>query len=237
MDNAYIPFSFKDGKQAKGMYIDVLKAVFRKMPDFEVSLTPIPWSRGKVMMKKGQGFGLAPAFFHGHDWPYLYPYSLPFYTETIEAICHEGTLKKTARKNWPDDYIGLKIGNVNGFDGWGGEKFRALVKEKKIAYFEVGGSEALIKMVESKRADCIMMEDKAFDFVLRKLKNSNKKGKSFGSNLVKSAIIGQDPVYIGYSKKKLDLQDSLKFRQAFDSALYLMLKNGEVEKIMDAYKD
>ena len=239
VDDAYIPYSFSDNGTPKGIYIDVLKAAFAKMDDqFTVTLVPVPWTRGKKMMEEGTGYGLTPAFFHGHDWPYLYPYSLPFYTETIQAICTPPTLD-TARANWPDDYIGLRIGNVKGFDGWGGEKFHQLVKDGQIKYQEAKGSEANLLKLVNNRVDCIMMEIGAYHYELERLNAIGKlKGTAFPEPVI-GALVGEDPVYIGYSKAMVDsgkVPHHRDFMQAFDSIIYQMGKSGEIEKIMRAYQ-
>ena len=239
-DDAYRPYSFQENGEVKGMYVDVLQAAFSKMKGFKVTLKTIPWKRGKKLMEVGKGFGLAPAFFHGHDWPYLYPYSLPFYTETIIAVCDEKHLQ-SPRNVWPDDYINLKIGNVSGYDGWGGEIFRKLVKQGKIKYEEAKGSQENISKLGRKRIDCIMMEEKTFDYEFTKIKHMGKYdegGKDV--KLKKGALIGSDPVYIGYSKtarEKGGYPFQFEFMQAFDSIIYQMGKSGEIKKIMDAYKD
>lgn len=239
VDGNYKPFSFGEQGKAKGMYIDVLKIAFSRMTGFQVKMVPIPWKRGKRMMEDGKGFGLTPAFFHGHDWPYLYPYSLPFYTETIVAVCN-AAIFDSPRPNWPQDYLGLRIGNVAGFDGWGGAEFRELVKQGKIKYEEAKGSKENIKKLIFKRLDCIMMEDKAFDYEFRQLKQAGDYKEGTHIKLGKGAIIGQDPVYIGYSKTartqgKYPFQ--FEFMQAFDSEIYKMIKSGEISKIMEAYQD
>jgi polar amino acid transport system substrate-binding protein len=237
VDDAYKPFSFEHNGQAKGMYIDVLTAAFSKMKDFKVTMKPVPWNRGKAMMEHGSGFGLAPAFFHGHDWRYLYPYSLPFYTETIIAVCSEGVLEQE-RPRWPEGYKGLAIGNVAGFDGWGGVEFRSLVKTEQIRYHETLSSDALIIMLVKKRVDCIMMENRAFDYGLNSLKESGKYSDDVHNKLVKTAVIGTDPVYIGYSESAIKTGKysyEYSFRKALDVIIYQMIKTGEVERIMDAY--
>jgi len=237
VDDAYKPFSYKgkDG-DAKGIYINVLKKAFSRMDGYHVELKPIPWKRGKHIMEAGDGFGLAPAFYHGHDWPYLYPYSLPFYTETVTAVCSEEVLA-TSRLNWPEDYIGLRIGNVAGYDGWGGVEFRKLVKAGKIKYQEAKGSAENILKLGAGRVQCIMMEDTAFDYAYGKLKLSGKYNERM-ARIRKGAIIGVDPVYIGYSKTarlKGTYPFQFDFMQAFDSEIYKMTKSGEIKKIMSEY--
>jgi len=230
VDNNYPPFSFSDKKQAKGMYIDVLNAAFSKMKGFKINIIPIPWKRGKSLMAKGEGFALAPAFFHAHDWEYLYPYSLPFYTETIIVACNANVMTHP-RANWPNDYKGLTIGNISGFDGWGGKKFRALVEKSEINYAEIKSSTTLVKMLINKRHDCILIEDKVFQYLVKQ--------ETLTNPIIKGAIIGKDPVYIGYSEKYLQngkQPNQYEFRKQFDSTIYKMKKSGEIDKIMNAYQ-
>lgn len=237
VDDGYKPFSYKENDQAKGIYVKILKAAFLQMKNFNVKIVPIPWNRGKKMMKEGDGFGLAPAFFHAHDWFYLYPYSLPFYTETIVAVCTKAVLKQK-RANWPQDYQGLTIGNVAGFDGWGGKLFRTFVKEGKIKYRTSNSSEALIKMLTRKRHDCIMMEKLAFEIEIKRLEKVGVYDPSIHEKLLIGAVIGTDPVYIGYSETAIKNDKypyANKFQKDFDVIMYKMLKNGEVKRIMDNY--
>lgn len=239
VDDSYKPYSYAKDQKPMGMYIDVLKTAFSRMEGFDVTMKPIPWKRGKKLMEQGKGFGLAPAFFHGHDWPYLYPYSLPFYTEKIIAVLTERN-GNTPRNDWPDDFIGLRVGNVAGFDGWGGDKFHALVKERKILYHEVGGSEQIIRMLAAERLDCIMMEEGAFDHQLKRMKKSGLYDEKKHAKLIKGPTIGTDPVYIGYSEpaiKKGNYPYAYKFQKAFDVTLYRMIKNGEIPRIMKNFRE
>ena len=237
VDDAYAPYSYrgKDGK-AKGFYIEILNKAFARMSGFKVTLEPVPWKRGKKLMETGEGFGLAPAFFHGHDWPYLYPYSLPFANETIISVCHAQELVKP-RSHWPDDYVGLRVGNVEGFDGWGGQAFYALVKAGKIQYEEAKGSVENIIKLGLGRVQCIMMEENAFDLEYSTLKKSGDYDAEKFHSLKKGAFIGIDPVYIGYSKKALESGKypfHNEFRQAFDSEIYKMTRSGEIKKLLES---
>jgi polar amino acid transport system substrate-binding protein len=230
VDDAYHPYSFLRNGKAQGIYIDVLKTAFSKMKKFSVKLDPIPWNRGKEMMEQGKGFALTPAYFHGHDWPYLYPYSLPFYNETVVVACTNKVIRKT-RSSWPYDYVGLIIGSVAGFDGWGGQAFRQLVKKNKIKLHEVQSSEALIRMLIKKRVDCIMMEKGALFHII-------KSNADVVTNFSISAELETDPVYIGYSEKALHMNTypfSQMFRKEFDIVIYSMKKSGEIDRIMRAY--
>ncbi len=104
VDDDYRPFSYAEDGEPKGIYIEILKTASSRLEGYNVQLVPIPWKRGKLMMERGQGFGLTPVFYHGHDWPYLYPYSISYYTETIIAVCRVSVFDRQ-RTRWPHDYV------------------------------------------------------------------------------------------------------------------------------------
>ncbi|WP_422376581.1 substrate-binding periplasmic protein [Roseibium sp.] len=236
VDDGYPPFSFEQDGAPAGIYIEVLKALIERLPDYDIRLQPVPWDRGKKMMETGSGFALAPAFFHGHDWPYLHPYSLPFYVETIRVMCQEPVLRDGRRRVWPQDFQNLSVGNVKGYDGWGGRAFREMIADRKISYFEAPTSRSLIKMGLAGRIDCLLMEETAFDIELARIrKTSNRRGME----LLKGPVSNSDPVYVGYSRPARE-QGKFPFRydfmQALDSQIYLMQTSGEIRKIIEEHQ-
>lgn len=232
-DDGYFPFSYEENGQAKGLYIDVLKEAFSRMDSFNVTLEPVPWKRGKFYMEQGQGFALTPAFYHGHDWGYLYPYSLPFNTETIITVFLKDNLTQQ-RNNIPDDYIGLKVGNIAGFDGWVPAEMKKLIDAGKIDLEESRNSEVQIRKLVAKRVDCIIMERLAFEFQLRKLQENGTIPKNIEFSY--QAVIGEDPVSIGYSESN-NPSYKYQFQKEIDNILYKMKKAGEFEKIFSEFEE
>ncbi len=235
VDDNYEPYSYVHKGRAVGLYINVLQAAFDDLSDFDVRMIPVPWQRGKLIMEKGEGLGLAPAFFHGHDWPYLYPYSLHFFEEKIITVCHADILN-TPRLNWPEDFIGLHVQNVVGFDGWGGEHFRELVAAGKILYSEARGVDNNILMLGLKRVDCILAEAFSFETTLERLKLTGAYHEgSRHAQLKVGPVVGLDPVYIGYSQPALEQGKYPffpKFSKDFDIALYKVKKSGRAARLM-----
>jgi polar amino acid transport system substrate-binding protein len=238
VDAAYEPFSYMDEKgEAKGVYIDMLRTAFSRMEGYNVKLTPIPWKRGQRIMEQGTGIGLAPVFYHGHDWPYLYPYSLSFYTETILAICDQEVLKQPL-PDWPHDYVGMRVSNVAGFDGWGGQEFRRLVDEGKIRYDTANGAAQNVMKLLKGRVDCIMMEENAFKILTKQIVESETYDERQDVKYEVGAVIGTDPVYIGFSKPARESGNwpfLFDFMQSFDSEIYKMIKSGEISRIFANY--
>ncbi|MBF0228669.1 MAG: transporter substrate-binding domain-containing protein [Desulfamplus sp.] len=234
-DDANPPFSYEENKEAKGIYVNIIKAVFDKMPEYDVAIKPIPWQRGKKMMEDGKGFGLATAYFHGHDWPYLYPYSLPFASDILNVYYLKDESMKD-RKVWPDDYKGLKIGRPMGYSGWGGPKFDEMVKNNTITLDEAKGITTQIMKLGGKRFDCMIMEQTTFNSEYHKLVKNGEYKSEWGEPKI-GIQISKNDVYIGYSKKAIEsglYPFHMDFMQKFDSELFKMILSGERDKILNA---
>lgn len=238
VDDAYKPFSYLEDKQVRGLYSDILRAASQNIPDFNIELKAIPWERGKHLVKTGAELAIAPVFFHGHDWPYLYPYSIPLYREDVALICNTKVKQSNSRK-WPAGYTEFSIGNMRGFDGWGGLEFRELVEQKSISYQEVGSAEQLILMVAMGRVDCILMEEFAFAYHMRIIRESNDIDSRGHLALFTAEIVGSDYTYVGYSEAAISsgkFPNQYEFRKALDIALYKMHKSGELSLVISKSK-
>ena len=94
-------------------------------------------------------------------------------------------------------------------------------------------------MLVKGRLDCIMMKERAFDYQYRQLKAVADYSDS-DVLPIKTAVIGTDPVYIGYSEKAINSGKypyAYRFKKTFDKVIYQMIKSGEVKSIMKAYRD
>jgi len=235
-DDSLQPYSYLENKELKGTYIKILKTVFDRMPDYDVTVTAVPWKRGKKLMESGKGFGLATAYFHGHDWPYLYPYSLPFASDVLNVYCTDEILK-TPRPIWPGDYKNLRIGRPSGFSGWGGPEFDEMVKAKKIKMEESKGSVTQILKLGAGRIDCMIMDQTTYNVEYHKALKDGRFHPKWKEPVL-SVEISRNEVYIGYSKKAIESGDypfHMDFRQKFDSELFKMIRSGERDKILNAY--
>jgi len=233
VDAGYYPLTYNEYGVAKGIYVDFLKIAFSRMENFNVTIEAVPWQRGKTLLQTGEGFALAPPFYHGHDWEYIYPYSIQFNTENIVAITLANDNTPDTLK-WPEEYLGTVVGNVAGFDGYGGEEFRKLVAEGKINLDETENVFTHIQKLVNHRVDYIMMNDAIFEYQVKKMRDESEL-----DNLVQfkiTSIIGSDPVYLGYSEN-YNAPYEYEFRKAFDNEVYKMIKSGEIEEIMNAFEE
>lgn len=236
--DAYEPFSYSVNGEPMGVYVDILRAVFRHLSGFDIELKAVPWERGKMMMENGKALALAPAYFHAHDWGYLYPYSIPLLREDVALICH-AAVTNTANRRWPQDYTDLSVGNIRGFDGWGGMEFHQMVANKKIVYRELNSAEQLILLTAKRRLDCFLMEEFALAWNIKNLKETKKMSHSESLPLHKVHILGSDYSYIGYSEVAIQSGNfpyEYQFRKALDSTVYQMQKSGALDDVVDMSK-
>ena len=234
-DDALRPYSYSEKGKVKGTYVKIIRTVFDRMPEYDVKITAVPWKRGKKIMEKGKGFGLATAYFHGHDWPYLYPYSLPFASDVLNVYCTSETLQNP-RPEWPDSYKSLRIGRPSGFSGWGGPKFDEMVKAKTISLEESKGAVTQILKLGASRVDCIIMDQTTYNVEFHKAVKDGRFDSSWKEPVL-GVEISRNEVYIGYSKKAIESGKypfHMDFRQKFDAELFKMIRSGERDTILNS---
>lgn len=230
VDGNYAPLSYGHQYDVKGFYNDILKVAFSRMPEYHVNLKAVDWVEGRRLVEKGDAFALAPAYYHGHDWKYLYPYSIPIYTEHVVSVCQTSVIDRT-EMSWPSSFIGKRVGSIRGYDGWGGGEFKVLIQIGKIAYEETDTTEHLVQLLAKSSVDCIIIEEQVFRSEIEHQKLNRV-------DFSVAATVGYDHVYIGYSKAFLARhRDAVytDFMQAFDNEIYKMDKAGTIEDIKQRY--
>jgi len=235
VNDTHPPYSYLEDGEAKGIYIEVMKRISLRMEGYSIKYKPAPWPRVKEEIKHGRGFSFVGPYYHGHDWPYVWPYSLPIMDESVVVVCRDEVLK-TPRLQWPDDYLGLIIGNNTGYDGFGGAKFRDYVKEGKITLQEVKTTRQNILMLISGRADCYMVNRLSYAWEMKQLIEAGETKLYPNFSLTESLVISTDAVYMGFTDMDEGKYPFKKnFHQKFNNELYAMYKSNEIERITKEY--
>ena len=82
-DDDYAPYSYVEGGQFKGMYVEILKKAAQKLaPEYEVELQPRPWTRALAELQKGYAFALFPPGMK-NERAYIKPYSVPLDRKSV----------------------------------------------------------------------------------------------------------------------------------------------------------
>lgn len=240
------PFAFRDAQgQLTGVYIEIVKKAASRMPDYTASFSVVPWERAKNETKSGSAFAILPPYFHAHDWltdeepkrPYIWPYSLPLFTQHDVLICNEKVLNET-RTEYPEDFQGLKFAMWRG-DGRAGAVLTNMAEEKKISLHLLNNVESIIKFLLSERADCTVTSRIPFAWHVKQMKKIGNYQK-YGSNSVilkEALVVSSNDGYLGYTDVNAEKNFPFKkdFSIKFDIEIYKMKKSGEIQEIVERF--
>lgn len=232
-DASYRPYSWEEAGEFKGIYVDILTRAFVQMPDYQVSLLPVPWRRGLNMLDTGRAFALFPPYYYPNHRPYIQPYSTAIFTEKTILVCNK-KINSAKRDAWPEDYYGLTIGQSSGFL-LGGEAFLEAVKNKKIKMTESLRAEQNLLMVGTGRIDCYVNDELAIKTELKRIKASFDSFNVLDS-IDAGKIVSFENSYLGFTNinegKYPYKQDFIaQFNQIIDA----MKRNGEIDDIINKY--
>ncbi|MFW7523758.1 substrate-binding periplasmic protein [Vibrio ostreicida] len=153
-DNNIPPYSYYSDGKLVGIYPDIVRSVTSKMPNYDVTLKGVPWNRGLMLLKHGQGFALLPPYFLPDERPYIWPYSEPLFPEKVSIFCHKSVVDKLEHPiSWPSSFYGLRIGVNTGYN-LGDPRFWEAVESGHIKVQAAKTPEANILMLYNKRNDC-----------------------------------------------------------------------------------
>lgn len=237
------PFAFRDEKgNLTGVYIEIVKKAVSQMPAYSVSFKVVPWARAKKAVELGKAFAILPPYFHAHDWltetephrPYIWPYSLPLFTQHDVVICNKDVLT-VRRKIFPDDYAGLRFVMWRG-DGRAGMEFAKMVKDNAISLHELNSIKDTIPYLLINRADCTVTDQTSFEWFAKKV-NASGEYKDTNAILKQNSIISSNEGYLGYTDIEAEKNFPFKkdFAIKFDIEIYKMRKNGDIQKIVDRF--
>ncbi|OMH39387.1 ABC transporter substrate-binding protein [Motiliproteus sp. MSK22-1] len=235
-DNSYPPYSYSENGEVKGLYAQILKVAFSRMPDYAIKIQAVPWKRGLRMLESGTGFALYPPYFHLQKRPYIWPYSLPILDERVVVFCQDKVLSENPRSRWPKDYYGLTIGINAGFH-LGGEEFWQAVNNGKIKVIETNSNSQSLNVLGLGRTDCYINDRLSIQMELKRLESQGKYAPGDKhAHLVEGATITLEQGFLGYTDRdngKFAFKPD--FQKQFDVQIYEMRRSGELQNIIDQF--
>lgn len=222
-DENYPPYSYVENNQLKGIYVDIIKELDKRINEFEIVLKPVPWVRGLKEIESGEAFALIAPWYRPVERPYMI-YSEPLLKEELVIV----TFNEKNAQIWPKDFEGKKIGKNRGF---------SILDEKKIKNIVIeeanGTTENLQKLVNN-RLDFYINDRFSIMWELNRLVEKKLISKKYLESIKISYVLSSENSYIGYSKK-YQWKDKESFQKAMDTELNKMKIEGELEKIADKY--
>ena len=235
-DEGYPPWSYAENGKAAGVYADIVRAAFARMPGYRVTIKPVPWKRGMAMLEKGSGLALYPPYYNTRDEPWTWPYSLALYDEHVVAVCRKDVVVRRGAMKWPVDFYGLRIGNNAGFIV-GGEAFDQAVRDGKIHLEEARDTRSNVIKLGMGRVDCYINDRRSIEWTRNQLRREglyDEGGKH--AQLVEAAVIGQEQGFLGFTDRDQGrFPYKLDFVKQFNSVIYQMRRRGEIEAIAQEF--
>ncbi len=219
-DKGYPPYSYKDGKVAKGAYVDVIKAAFDKIPEYDVKFKAMAWKKVMTNARKGKVIGFFPPYFNKEREAWT-KFSEPILPETTVVFAKDKVNNKKVK--FPEDFLGLTVCMNRGFglSTMGGDKFAKMVDSGSIDIKWGNNNKVCLNQVKKNKADFYindqLIDTKKFPSIKRGLQAQKNNG------------------YIGFTLKgNYSYKDDV--RKKFNKVIVQMKKDGEVEKILKKYK-
>jgi polar amino acid transport system substrate-binding protein len=195
------------------------------------------WTQAISSVREGRVLGVVGPYFHAYDLSMMYPYSYPLAQETLVTVCRKDGLDLKANEaTWPEDYAGLKMGNIAGFTGWSSKALK-LRDANKMNFFEFPDVLVALRGVDMGTVDCSVFEQNLFVYY-----QNNPDKKYLNAELDNLQIVNQlnhQTSHVGYSQVFLNSNPDRSiqaFPQRFDAALIQLKRDGSLDAIYEKYQ-
>ncbi|MBN1971940.1 MAG: transporter substrate-binding domain-containing protein [Candidatus Delongbacteria bacterium] len=227
-DDSYSPYSYQEGSEARGIYVEILKKIFDKMDEYDVEIKANPWKRGLSYVETGKGFAIFPPYYN-EDRAKWGIYSDPILEEEVVVCGMNG--KQAKIENWPSDVHGKKFGLNNGFT-LGGKEFWDDVKAGKIIIEEAKSNSMNLGKLNLGRVDYYMNDKYAILWELTKMKAQGEIPQNTNADVLYS--VSKENGYLMFAKNG-DYPYRNDFIKKFNTVLNEMKNNGEITKVVSEY--
>jgi len=233
-DDAYPPYSYSENGEAKGIYYQILIKAFAQMPNYKVTIQPVPWKRGLKLLEKGAGFALYPPYKRSKERSYIEPYSTPILEEEVAAFCNSDTLKNTDSLVWPSSFRNLTIGINQGFST-GGEAFWKMVRRGDISVESANSNKQNILKLLLRRVDCYINDRGSILWGLKTIRGDNQYSNMEFSDIEEKTTISSEYGHLGYTKHASYYPFKQSFIKNFNHVIEKMLNDGSIEQISNQF--
>ena len=233
-DAGYPPYSYAENGEAKGLYNDILREVFARMPDYRVSIRPVPWPRGLAELARGSSFALFPPYYRPQERPWM-DYSRPILEESVVTFVRSASVQQRALHDFPAAYAGLRIGLNRGFSIIVDPRYALMLAEGALQQSFAKDNRTNLLQLRQGRID-VYINDRLS--ILWELQRMNEEGLT-GSKLdwlVEGSKLSSEHGYLGYTRlnaQAYPYKDD--FMQRVDTALAELQNDGSIARLARRY--
>ena len=233
-DAGYPPYSYVENGEAKGLYSDILREVFARMPGYRVSIRPVPWPRGLAELARGSSFALFPPYHRPQERPWM-DYSRPILEESVVTFVRSASVQRRALHDFPAAYAGLRIGLNRGFSIIVDPRYDLMLAEGALEQSFAKDNRTNLLQLRQGRID-VYINDRLS--ILWELQRMNKEGLT-GSKLdwlVEGTKLSSEHGHLGYTRLNAQAYPYKEdFMQRVDAALVELQRDGSIARLARRY--
>jgi polar amino acid transport system substrate-binding protein len=234
-DASYPPYSYVENDEAKGLYSDILRAAFARMPGYQVSIRPVPWPRGLAALEKGKAFALFPPYHRPVERPWM-DYSRPILEESVVAFVRTELAQQRAIADFPAAYAGLRIGLNRGFNTIAAPSYKTMLATGEVTQRYATDSRTNPLQLRGKRID-VYINDRLS--ILWELQQMRSEGLFAGGGLnwlTEGPTLSSEYGHVGYTRiNEQAYPYKQDFMQQLDHVLLTLEQDGSIIRMAQRY--
>ncbi|HUE92297.1 substrate-binding periplasmic protein [Pseudomonas sp.] len=234
-DAGYPPYSYDVGGEAKGLYSDILRAAFARMPEYRVHIRPVPWARGLAELAKGRALALYPPYFRPGERPWM-DYSRPILREKLVVFVRAEVARVLPEERFPQAYRGLRIGQNSGFIKIRDPDYQSMLAKGELRQIYSKDNRTSLAMLYRGRLDAYINDRRSVLWELNRMQRDGVFGGKGLDWVVEGPWLSGEEGHLGYTRVNAaayPYKDD--FKQRLDAILADMEREGSIVRLARRY--
>ena len=234
-DASYPPYSYAENGEAKGLYSDILRAAFARMPGYRVSIRPVPWPRGLAALEKGTAFALFPPYYRPVERPWM-DYSRPILEESVVAFVRSELAQQRAIEDFPAAYAGLRIGLNRGFNIIAAPDYKRMLAAGQVQQSYASDNRTNLLQLKRQRIDVYINDRLSILWELQQMRDQDLLGNAGLDWLVEGPRLSSEHGHLGYTRLNPQTYPYKQdFMQRLDQVLLDLEADGSIARLAAHY--
>lgn len=234
-DASYPPYSYAENGEAKGLYNDILRAAFARMPGYRVSIRPVPWPRGLAALEKGTAFALFPPYYRPVERPWM-DYSRPILEESVVAFVRSELAQQRAIEDFPAAYAGLRIGLNRGFNIIAAPDYKRMLAAGQVQQSYASDNRTNLLQLKRQRIDVYINDRLSILWELQQMRDQDLLGNAELDWLVEGLRLSSEHGHLGYTRLNPQTYPYKQdFMQRLDQVLLDLEADGSIARLAAHY--
>jgi polar amino acid transport system substrate-binding protein len=234
-DAGYPPYSYAEGGEAKGLYHDILRAAFARMPGYRVRIRPLPWARGLAELASGRAFALYPPYYRPSERPWM-DYSRPILREKLVVFIRAEVARTLPDGRFPQAYSGLRIGQNRGFINILDQDYQIMLAKGELQQVSGKDNRGNLAMLYRGRLDAYINDRRAVLWELERMQSDGVLGENGLNWIVEGPWLTGEQGHLGYTRinpSAYPYKDD--FKRRLDAILADLESEGSIYRLVNRY--